>query len=190
MRRACSRLSLSPTISTQAHVGRNVIPSWLPLAWRYWPHRVPPRAVFSGAGRAAASSPGVSGATVDAGSTRRHPVINVVAMLFDPLLAAQRRERELIAGELGKVKGLFPLLMKYRNGRRWTTNERDELIGQMRAMAYLSPYLLVMVLPGSVVALPVLAWWLDRRRQNHRSAPAHQSARSNDKETASAQTSL
>lgn len=111
-------------------------------------------------------------------------------MLFDPLLAAQRRERELIAGELGKVKGLFPLLMKYRNGRRWTTNERDELIGQMRAMAYLSPYLLVMVLPGSVVALPVLAWWLDRRRQNHRGIPAHQSARSNDKETASAQTSL
>jgi hypothetical protein len=29
--------------------------------------------------------------------------------------------------------------------------------------------LVVMALPGSFVALPVLAWWLDRRRQNRSS---------------------
>jgi len=29
-----------------------------------------------------------------------------------------------------------------------------------------SPYLVVMVMPGSFVVLPALAWWLDRRRQN------------------------
>jgi uncharacterized Tic20 family protein len=36
----------------------------------------------------------------------------------------------------------------------------------VRALAHLSPYLVVLVLPGSFIALPVLAWWLDRRRQN------------------------
>lgn len=125
-----------------------------------------------------------------AGSTPPLPEVNCAVILFEPMLAAQRRERELIASELGRVKGLFPLLMKHRNGRPWTAYERNELRSQMRAMAYLSPYLLIMVLPGSVVALPALAWWLDRRRQNHRNAAAHQSTRSDDKETSSVQTPL
>jgi hypothetical protein len=30
-----------------------------------------------------------------------------------------------------------------------------------------SPYLAVMVMPGSFIVLPALAWWLDRRRQNN-----------------------
>ena len=63
-----------------------------------------------------------------------------------------------------KVRGLMPLLMKPRNGYRWTRSERAELMVQVKAIAYLSPYLVVMILPGSFLALPVLAWWLDRRR--------------------------
>lgn len=111
-------------------------------------------------------------------------------MLFEPLLAAQRRERALITGELCKIRGLLPLLMKRRNGGRWTAGERAELLGQLRAMAYLSPYLLILVLPGSFVAVPALAWWLDRRRQYRRISAAHQSARTANKETASAQRPL
>lgn len=80
------------------------------------------------------------------------------------MLAAQKREREAIVLEAAKVKGLMPLLMKRRNGGRWSRAERQALHDQMRALAYLSPYLVVLVLPGSFVVLPVLAWWLDRRR--------------------------
>jgi hypothetical protein len=82
------------------------------------------------------------------------------------MLAAQDRERKQLLNEMVKVRGLMPLLMKPRNGERWTSIERAALQEQLRALAYLSPYLVVMVLPGSFVVLPVLAWWLDRRRQN------------------------
>lgn len=81
------------------------------------------------------------------------------------LLEAQERERQLITAELLKVKGLMPLLMKRRNGGNWSVDERHELIEQLHALAYLSPYLVVLALPGSFVALPLLAWWLDRRRR-------------------------
>ncbi len=84
------------------------------------------------------------------------------------MLAAQNRERRQLLGEMAKVRGLIPLLMKSRNGARWSASERADLHTQLRALAHLSPYLVLMVLPGSFVALPVLAWWLDRRRQDRR----------------------
>lgn len=85
------------------------------------------------------------------------------------MLEAQQRERQQITAELVKVKGFMPLLMKRRNGGRWTAAERAELMQQLQAIAHLSPYLVVLVMPGSFVVLPVLAWWLDRRRlqRNH-----------------------
>jgi hypothetical protein len=81
------------------------------------------------------------------------------------MFEAQQRERRKITAELVKIKGLMPLLMKRRNGARWSSGERRELLQQLRALAYLSPYLVVLVLPGSFLALPALAWWLDRRGQ-------------------------
>ena len=80
------------------------------------------------------------------------------------LLEAQQRERMQIAAHMGKVKGLMPLLMKRRNGHRWSRAERADLHGQLRALSYLSPYLILLALPGSFLMMPVLAWWLDRRR--------------------------
>jgi hypothetical protein len=80
-------------------------------------------------------------------------------------LDAQRRERDLIRAELEKVRGMIPLLMKPRNGGRWTAAERRQLMRQIRAIGTISPYLVALALPGSFVALPMLAWWLDRRRQ-------------------------
>lgn len=88
--------------------------------------------------------------------------------MFLNLLEAQRRERLLITRELIKVRGLMPLLMKRRNGGRWSVAERHELVSQLHALAHLSPYLVVVVMPGSFLALPVLAWWLDRRRLQRR----------------------
>lgn len=85
--------------------------------------------------------------------------------IFRRVLEAQSREREVIVAEILQVKGMMPLLMKHRNGHRWSREERRQLRLQLHALADLSPYLFVMVLPGSVLFLPALAWWLDRRRQ-------------------------
>ena len=68
----------------------------------------------------------------------------------------------------------MPLLMRRRNGGRWTSAERSELQRQLQALAHLSPYLVVLALPGSFLALPFLAWWLDRRRLQRRLSPSRQ----------------
>jgi hypothetical protein len=88
--------------------------------------------------------------------------------LVQRMIDAQQRERLQITAELVRVKRLMPLLMKHRNGGRWSSGELKELLQQLRALAHLSPYFVALALPGSFLALPVLAWWLDRRRQ-HRS---------------------
>jgi hypothetical protein len=62
------------------------------------------------------------------------------------------------------AQGLMPLLMKARNGAGWTRDERIQLWYHLRQVASLSPYLIVLLAPGSIVLLPVVAWWLDRRR--------------------------
>ena len=80
------------------------------------------------------------------------------------MLEAQRREREHVLQEVLKARGLMPLLMKQRNGSRWTTDERRELKERLNALSQISPYLVALAVPGSLLMLPVLAWWLDRRR--------------------------
>lgn len=91
--------------------------------------------------------------------------------IFRGIVGAQVRERERIIDAITKVKGLMPLMMKPRNGSRWTREERIELLGQLRALVHLSPYLAVLALPGSVLLLPLLAWFLDRRRAPRKSDP-------------------
>ena len=84
------------------------------------------------------------------------------------VLDANRRERSIVLSELMKTRGLIPLLMKRRNGNTWSRAERLELQEQLRMLAHLSPYFFVFLLPGSFVFLPVLAWWLDRRRHRRK----------------------
>jgi len=79
-------------------------------------------------------------------------------------LPAQQRERDYVLREVLKVKGLMPLLMKQRNGQRWSVAERRELKDTLKALSNISPYLFTLALPGSLLVLPLLAWWLDRRR--------------------------
>lgn len=84
------------------------------------------------------------------------------------MLSSQRREARRILGELMETRGMMPLLMKARNGEAWTPAEKEELLGHLRRMAHLSPYLIALLLPGSVLLLPAYAWWLDRRRLKRR----------------------
>lgn len=84
------------------------------------------------------------------------------------LAASQkRRARDLVADVLC-MRGLMPLLMKRRNGGCWTAEERAQLVRQLRAFSRVSPALLFLLLPGSVLLLPAYAWWLDRRHRRRR----------------------
>lgn len=83
---------------------------------------------------------------------------------FTRFYNTQKREAKHVLAEFLAVRGLMPLLMKPRNGDSWTPTERAELLGQLRRLSRLSPYLLFLLLPGSALLLPAYAWWLDRRR--------------------------
>jgi len=80
------------------------------------------------------------------------------------LLSSQRREVQRVLAELMATRGIMPLLMKARNGETWSPAEKEALLAHLRRMAHLSPYLIALLLPGSVLLLPLYAWWLDRRR--------------------------
>ena len=84
----------------------------------------------------------------------------LVVVLQGPI----QRERDRIRAEFLGVNGLMPLLMKQRHGTHWTAAERVELAHHLRALAFLSPYLLVFLMPGSFVLFPLVAWWLDHRQ--------------------------
>lgn len=76
------------------------------------------------------------------------------------------RERRHVLGEVVQIAGLMPLLMKPRNKQKWSTEDKRLIATHLRRLSLVSPYLALMVMPGSFVLLPALAWWLDRRRQN------------------------
>jgi len=82
-----------------------------------------------------------------------------------------RRRRYRLINAITEMTGLMPLLMKQRNGAKWTPQEKRRLHGRLRRLARLSPILILLLLPGSVLLLPVYAWWLDRRRKRRTDPP-------------------
>ena len=85
--------------------------------------------------------------------------------------AMVERERKFMLAEMSQVKGLMPLLMKPRNKQKWSEADLRELHVHMKRLTHLSPYIVVFVMPGGFAMLPLLAWWLDRRRQRNRAQP-------------------
>ena len=82
------------------------------------------------------------------------------------------RERRFLVAEMVKTKGLLPVLMKRRNKKRWTSEDKAEIRAHLVRLSRLSPYMVVVVMPGGFAMLPALAWWLDRRRQARARAQA------------------
>ena len=80
------------------------------------------------------------------------------------------REKKHLLSEILQVRGLMPLMMKPRNKQLWTTEDKQELKVHLRRLSNISPYLIVLALPGSFILLPALAWWLDRRRNRQQPA--------------------
>lgn len=78
------------------------------------------------------------------------------------------RERKFLLAEMSQIRGLMPVLMRRRNKLRWTPEELAEIRAHLKRLSKLSPYLVVIVMPGGFAVLPLLAWWLDRRRNRDR----------------------
>lgn len=97
------------------------------------------------------------------GTAIAHPLLPVRRGL-QSLVDVQRRERIRLATEISRTRGLMPLLMKQRNGYHWTDDDRRVIKEDVAALIHLSPYLILFAAPGGFFVMPVLAWWLDRRR--------------------------
>lgn len=78
-----------------------------------------------------------------------------------------------IRSELNQVRGLIPLLMKRRNGEQWSRDERASLLRDLRALSNLSPYLIPILMPGGIFMLPLIAYWMDRRRNARKISDEH-----------------
>lgn len=74
------------------------------------------------------------------------------------------RQKRHILSEFVQVKGLMPLLMKPRNKQQWTPQDRRELILHLKRLSRVSTYIVLLLMPGGFAMMPVMAWWLDRRR--------------------------
>ena len=72
-----------------------------------------------------------------------------------------RRWSEAVHARLAKVEGLVYVLMKPRNGQRWTREDRAFLRGEFQRLEW-SPSLFLFHAPGMA---PLLAWLFDRRRR-------------------------
>lgn len=98
---------------------------------------------------------------------RQPPLKNTIAPLqgkWAAIRSVHERQRSYIRNELAQVQGLLPVLMKRRNGGKWSAEDRAILQCNLRALSSLSPYLIPLIVPGGILLLPLLAWWLDRRR--------------------------
>jgi hypothetical protein len=83
---------------------------------------------------------------------------------YSQLAALQNRQRVELLADVTEIRGFMPLLMKQRNGLHWTSQDRRLISKQLRSLARLGPYAVIILLPGGLLLLPLLAWWLDRRR--------------------------
>ena len=66
--------------------------------------------------------------------------------------------------DLYHIQGFMHLLMKPRNGMRWTAEDKQELRSHLIPLAETLPYLAVFSLPGGLLLLPILARIMDRRK--------------------------
>jgi hypothetical protein len=100
------------------------------------------------------------------------PRIAQSPLLLRKFLKTIDREKKHLQLELAKVAGLMPLLMKPRNKQKWSQEDKAELVVHLKRLSDLSPYIAALFLPGGFAMLPVLAWWLDRRRGKRALQPA------------------
>lgn len=117
--------------------------------------------------------PRVSALAIEPAASRAPSgILSGLGRLFTAARTLHDREKSRIRGEIAQVPGLMALLMKPRNGQKWTRAERAELRAQLRRLSRLGLYLMTAVIPGTSLTLPLLAWWLDRRQRQRDGDPS------------------
>lgn len=89
---------------------------------------------------------------------------------FCSFLAGNSREKTRLRSEMAVMKGSVVWLVRQRRQGQWSAQERAHLRQVMRSASSVSPYLIIWVVPGSMLLLPFLAWFIDSRRKG-RSSP-------------------
>lgn len=84
---------------------------------------------------------------------------------FCSFIAGNRREKSRLAREVSTIKLSVVWLVQQRRQGQWDTAERAHLRGVMRSASSVSPYLLIWVVPGSMLLLPLMAWFIDGQRK-------------------------
>ncbi len=79
--------------------------------------------------------------------------------------------KKSILDEVLQAEGLMHLLMKPRNGTPWTAAEKQALIRHLKTLARIIPPLVIFSLPGGLLLLPLLAFYLDRRKKRGQPGP-------------------
>jgi len=85
--------------------------------------------------------------------------------MFDHIRGIVEREKKQLEEDLARTQTLMPLLMKPRNGADWTKEDKRELVDHLKRITGMGWYVALLLLPGGLALLPLLAWWLDRRRE-------------------------
>ena len=84
---------------------------------------------------------------------------------FCSFLAGNSREKTRLKREMATMKGSVVWMVQQRRQGQWTAAERSHLREVMRSASSVSPYLFIWVIPGSMLVLPFMAWFLDRQRK-------------------------
>lgn len=84
---------------------------------------------------------------------------------FCSFLAGNSREKSRLRREMATMKGSVVWLVQQRRQGTWSAEERAHLRDVMRSASSVSPYLFIWVIPGSMLLLPFMAWFLDKRRK-------------------------
>lgn len=84
---------------------------------------------------------------------------------FCSFLAGNSREKTRLRSEMAVMKGSVVWLVRQRRQGQWSAHERAHLRQVMRSASSVSPYLIIWVIPGSMLLLPFMAWFIDSRRK-------------------------
>jgi hypothetical protein len=85
-----------------------------------------------------------------------------------PLPSAVSELKAIILTEISHVHGFMQLLMKPRNGMPWSQEDRSAILQHLKHLARSLPILLIFTFPGGSLLLPLLAWFLDRRKNRQK----------------------
>ncbi len=113
----------------------------------------------------------VKSAVADVVAPESAGIVPRIRRTFRAARSFHEREKTRLREEIAQIPGLMTLLMKPRNGLRWSNAERRELRIQLRRISRLSLYLATAALPFTTLTLPLVAWWLDRRQRNRALSP-------------------